>query len=257
MSTLSPREKTFGKGCRVLILGATSGIARALIHEFARRGFNLVLAGRDTDEMNRIAGDARVRFDCKTEVLAFAALDYQRHQHFWDLCNLGGSVDGVVLCYGLMFPQEESERDWDKCAAMLETNYNSCVSILNIIANDFEERQRGFIGVLSSVAGDRGRPSNYLYGSAKSGLSAYCEGLRGRLFKCGVSVTTIKPGPVDTAMTWGLKKQPLLAPPEKVASDIYRGIRRKADVVYTPAPWRVLMGILRLVPAFIWKRLDF
>jgi short-subunit dehydrogenase len=250
-------QKTFGQGCRVLILGATSGIARSLVHEFARRGFDLVLAGRDEDEMQRIAGDARVRFGCNAEVLAFAALDYASHQSFWDNCNARQPVDGVVLCFGLMFPQQEVERDWNKCSALLETNYNACVSILNIVANNFEERKRGFIGVLSSVAGDRGRPSNYLYGSAKSGLSAYAEGLRGRLFKSGVSVTTIKPGPVDTAMTWGLKKQPLLAPPEKVASDIYRGLRRKTDVVYTPAPWRIIMAILRAVPSWIWKRLDF
>jgi short-subunit dehydrogenase len=250
-------EKTFGQGCRVLILGATSGIARELVHEFARRGFDLVLAGRDEEELNRIAADARVRFSCNTEVLPFAALDYNSHASFWQACNARQEINGVVLCFGLMFPQGESERDWKKCAALLETNYNAAVSILNIIAGDFENKKRGFIGVLSSVAGDRGRPSNYLYGSAKSGLSAYCEGLRGRLFKSGVSVTTIKPGPVDTGMTWGLDKLPLLAQPEKVASDIYRGLRRKADVVYTPAPWRVVMGILRIVPSFIWKRMDF
>jgi short-subunit dehydrogenase len=250
-------EKTFGKGCRVLILGATSGIARALIHEFARRGFDLVLAGRDEDEMQRIAADARVRFDCQAEVLAFAALDYESHPAFWQKCNATKPIDGIVLCFGLMPPQREAERDWQKCAALLETNYNAAVSILNIVANDFEDRKRGFIGVLSSVAGDRGRPSNYLYGSAKSGLSAYAEGLRGRLFKSGVSVTTIKPGPVDTAMTWGMDKLPLLASPEKVASDIYRGLRRKADVVYTPLPWRVLMAVLRLLPSWIWKRMDF
>jgi short-subunit dehydrogenase len=249
--------KTFGKGCRVLLLGATSGIARALVHEFARRGFDLVLAGRDEDETRRVAGDASIRFNCNAEVLSFSALDYSSHQEFWDKCNEEKEIDGVVLCFGIMFPQSEAERDWSKCSALLETNFNACVSILNIVANDFEERQRGFIGVLSSVAGDRGRPSNYLYGSAKSGLSAYAEGLRGRLFKSGVSVTTIKPGPVDTAMTWGMSKLPLLVPPEKVASDIYRGLRRKADVVYSPAPWRVIMAILRIVPAFVWKRMDF
>lgn len=250
-------EKTFGKGCRVLVLGATSGIARALIHEFARHGFDLVLAGRDEDEMQRIAGDARVRFGCHTEVLGFAALDYASHSRFWEKCNETKPIDGVVLCFGLMPPQQDAERDWKQCAALLETNYNAAISILNLVANDFEDRKRGFIGVLSSVAGDRARPSNFLYGSAKSGVSAYAEGLRGRLFKSGVSVTTIKPGPVDTGMTWGMDKLPLLVSPEKVASDIYRGLRRKADVVYTPWPWQPIMAILRLVPSFVWKRLDF
>jgi short-subunit dehydrogenase len=248
------QERTFGKGCRVLILGATSGIAKPLALEFARRGFDLVLAGRDQEEMQTIAADARVRCGVKTELLEFSALDYDSHDAFWQSC---GEIDGVVVAFGVMTSQPEAERDWEKCRVMLESNYNATVSILNRIALDFETRQRGFIAVISSVAGDRARRSNYIYASAKSGVSAYAEGLRARLYPHGVSVTTIKPGPVDTGMTWGADKLPLLAPPEKVASDIYRGIRRKAEVVYTPAPWRVLMTILRLVPAWIWKRMNF
>jgi short-subunit dehydrogenase len=155
-----------------------------------------------------------------------------------------------------MPPQAELERDWTQCRAMIEVNYTACVSILNLVANDFEARGRGFIAVLSSVAGERARRSNYLYGSAKSGLSAYAEGLRARLFAAGVSVTTIKPGPVDTAMTWGMEKLPLLVPPEKVGGDIYRGVRRKADVVFSPMPWRLIMAVLRFVPGFVWKRMN-
>src|SRR5688572_5698728 len=130
-------DKTFGDGCRVLILGATSGIARSLVHEFARRGFELVLAGRDEAEMNRIAADARVRFNAVTEVLPFAALDYASHPTFWKECNRTKEINGVILCFGVMFPQSEAQRDWEKCAPLLETNYNACVSILNIIAKDF------------------------------------------------------------------------------------------------------------------------
>ena len=247
-------EKTFGPGCRVVILGATSGIARSLALEFARHGFELVLAGRDREEMQIIAADARVRFGASCEILEFSALDYASHPGFWRSC---GAVDGVVCCFGVMTAQDEAERDWEKCRAMLDSNYTACVSILNLAAADFEDKKRGFIAVLSSVAGDRGRRGNYLYGSAKAGLSAYAEGLRARLFASGVSVTTIKPGPVDTAMTWGMDKLPLLVPPEKVASDIYRGLRRKAEVVYTPLPWRPIMAIMRVVPAVIWKRLNF
>ncbi len=246
--------RTFGKGCRVLLLGATSGIARALVHEFARRGFDLVLAGRDMEELETIAADSRVRYDANCEILTFSALDYASHPGFWESC---GEIDGVVVCFGVMPPQAAAEADWAVCREMLEGNYNSCVSILNLVAATFQERKRGFIAVVSSVAGDRARRGNYLYASAKSGVSAYTEGLRARLYPHGVSVTTIKPGPVDTGMTWGADKLPLLAPPEKVASDIYRGIRRKADVVYTPAPWRLLMAILRVIPSFVWKRLDF
>ena len=250
--TAMPR--TFGKGCRVLLLGATSGIARSLVHEFARRGFELILAGRDLDEMETIAADSRVRYGTVSQILPFSALDYSSHSAFWASC---GEVDGVVVCFGVMPPQDQAETDWEVCREMLEGNYNSCVSILNLVAASFQARKRGFIAVVSSVAGDRARRGNYLYASAKSGVSAYAEGLRARLYPHSVSVTTIKPGPVDTGMTWGAKKLPLLAPPEKVASDIYRGIRRKTDVVYTPAPWRLLMAVLRNIPSFVWKRLDF
>ncbi len=244
-------EKTFGKGCRVLILGATSGIAKSLAREFARHGFDLVLAGRDMDEMQTIAADARVRYGTKSEIVPFSATDFESHPEFWKSC---GALDGVLCCFGVMHTQNEAENDWQKAYAMIEVNYSASVSILNIAANEFEARGRGFIAILSSVAGDRGRRSNYIYGSTKAAVSTYAEGLRARLFASGVSMTTIKPGPVDTAMSFGLDKLPLLASPEKVAADIYRGVRRKADVVYTPAPWRFIMAILCAVPSFLWKR---
>lgn len=247
-------EKTFGKGARILILGATSGIARACAFEWARRGADLVLAGRDAAELEILANDARIRFGNQVEALDFEAQNYDSHPEFWEKC---GEIDGVICALGLMPPQSEMERDWKSCQAMIEVNYLACVSVLNLVANDFEAKKRGFVVILSSVAGERARKSNYLYGSAKAGISAYAEGLRARLFASGVSVTTIKPGPVDTAMTWGMDKLPLLVPPEKVAADIYRGARRKADVVWSPAPWRLIFGILRIVPSFIWKRLDF
>jgi short-subunit dehydrogenase len=234
-----------------LILGATSGIAKALAREFARHGLELVLAGRDLDEMQTIAADARVRYGTNSEIVEFDATDFDSHPKFWQNC---GTLDGVVCCFGVMHAQNDAETDWKKSHEMIEVNYSAYVSILNIAANEFEARGRGFIALLSSVAGDRGRRSNYIYGSTKAAVSTYAEGLRARLFASGVSVTTVKPGPVDTAMSFGLDKLPLLAPPEKVASDIYRGIRRKADVVYTPAPWRFIMAILCLVPSFLWKR---
>ncbi len=244
----------FGKGSRILILGATSGIARACTLEWARRGAHLVLAGRDLEELEVLAGDARIRCGVNVEIRVFEARDFASHPQFWRDC---GEIDGVICALGLMPPQTEMERDFESCRAMIEVNYTSCVSILNVVANDFEAQKRGFIVILSSVAGERARRANYLYGSAKAGLTAYSEGLRCKLFPSGVSVTTVLPGPVDTSMTWGSDKLPLLVPPEKVASDIYRGARRKSDVVFSPAPWRLIFAILRLVPSFIWKRLDF
>ncbi len=244
----------FGNGSRVLILGATSGIARACVLEWARRGADLILVGRDAEELETLAGDARIRCGVKVEILAFEARDFASHPEFWRAC---GHVDGVICALGLMPPQSDMERDFESCRAMIEVNYLACISILNLVAADFEAKKCGFIVVLSSVAGERARRSNYLYGSAKSGLTAYAEGLRARLFPSGVSVTTVLPGPVDTAMTWGADKLPLLVPPERVASDIYRGARRGADVVWSPLPWRLIFAILRVVPGFVWKRLDF
>jgi len=247
-------DKLFGQGARILVLGATSGIARACALEWARRGADLVLAGRDEEELEILATDARIRCGVEAQTRRFEARDFSSHPEFWRSC---GAIDGVICALGAMPPQPEMERDWKSCEAMIEINYTACVSILNLVANDFEAQKRGFVVILSSVAGERARKSNYLYGSAKSGISAYAEGLRARLFSSGVSVTTIKPGPVDTAMTWGLEKLPLLVSPEKVAGDIYRGARRKADVVFSPAPWRLIFAVLRIVPGFVWKRLDF
>lgn len=246
-------HKTFGPGARVLLVGATSGIAIELAREFARHGFDLILAARDADELDLLAADARVR-GARVETREFHALDYASHAQFWADCH---EVDGVIVCFGLLPDEGEARVNWDKCQQMLEINFNANVSLLNLVAQTFEARERGFIGILSSVAGDRGRRGNYLYCSAKSGLSTYAEGLRSRLFPAGVSVTTIKPGPVDTGMTFGMEKLPLLAPPSRVAADIYRGIRRGADVVYTPAIWRLIMGVIKIIPGFVWKRLDF
>ena len=247
-------DKTFGKGSRVLVVGATSGIAKELCREFARHGFDLVLAARDEEELAILSADLKIRGRVAVDVVLFDALDYDSHPAFWNSC---GDVDGVVCCFGVLGDEQVARRDPKACRVLIETNYNANVSLLNEVANTFEERKRGFICVLSTVAGERARRSNYLYGSAKGGLSAYTEGLRSRLFPAGVSVTTVKPGPVDTGMTWGMDKLPLLAPPEKVASDIYRGLRRGADVVWTPAPWRLIMALLRFVPSALWKRMDF
>jgi len=247
-------DKSFGKGCRVLVVGATGGIAKALCREFAKHGFDLVLAARDEEELAILSSDLQIRGRVDARVVYFDALNYESHPDFWRNC---GDVDGVVCCFGILTDEAEAARDWDKCRVLLETNYNANVSLLNLVARSFEERGRGWIGVVSSVAGERARRSNFLYGSAKAGLTAYCEGLRARLHPSGVTVTTIQPGPVDTGMTWGKDKLPLLTTPERVASDIYRGLRRRADVVWTPAPWRVIMAILRIVPSGIWKKLDF
>ena len=242
----------------VLIVGATSGIARELARQFARRKYALILAARDGDELETVAADLRVRYAAEISVQLFDATNYRTHGAFWKRCLAACDDDlhGIIVCVGSLSPQEEAAGDWAASRAMIDANYTSCVSVLNLAANYFEIRGRGFIAALSSVAGDRGRASNYIYGSAKSGLNVYLQGLRQRLAKSRVSVTTVKPGPVDTGMTWGLDKLPLLAPPEKIAADVFRAIRRRQSVVYSPAPWKLIMAILRAIPESVWKKIS-
>jgi short-subunit dehydrogenase len=151
--------------------------------------------------------------------------------------------------------QSEAQNDLKTARQAIDVNFTSVVSLLTFVANDFEARRHGFICVFSSVAGDRGRQSNYVYGSAKAALSAFLGGLRNRLFKSGVHVTTVKPGFVDTAMTWGLPGMFLVASPEAVAEDTFRAVSHGRSQIYTPFFWRYIMLIIKSVPEFVFKRM--
>jgi short-subunit dehydrogenase len=244
----------------ILILGATSGLARALAKEWAKRRYALVLAARDEEELELVAADLRVRFGANVQTLSFDATNYRTHPAFWKraLAAAGGEIYGTCVCFGAMYPQDEAAHEWAKSKATIDGNYTAAVSVIIIAAEYYQTREtarRGWICVISSVAGDRGRAGNYIYGSAKSAVSVYAQGLRQRLAASGTSVTTVKPGPLDTGMTWGMDKLPLLAAPESAARDIVRAVRRRADIVYTPAPWRVIMLLLSVVPEKLWKKL--
>jgi short-subunit dehydrogenase len=156
---------------------------------------------------------------------------------------------------GYLGDQAKGQCDGEEARRILETNFTGCVSALNILANHFEPRRAGFICAISSVAGDRGRQSNYLYGAAKAGLSAYLQGLRNRLFHAHVKVLTVKPGFVDTHMTYGRSGLFLVASPESVAKGIFRAIVKGKDVVYLPWFWRPIMLVVRSIPEGIFKRL--
>ena len=162
---------------------------------------------------------------------------------------------GVVLCHGLLPEQSEAQTKWEVARRTIDVNFTSAVSVLNGAAEYLEPRGKGFLCVLSSVAGDRGRQSNYLYGSAKGALSIYLQGLRQRLSKRGIVVTTVKPGFTDTAMTWGLPGLFLVATPQKVAEDIYRAVCKRRGTVYTPWFWRIIMAIIKSVPEPIFNRI--
>ncbi|MGY0691324.1 SDR family oxidoreductase [Virgibacillus sp. FSP13] len=242
----------------VLVLGAGSTIAQKTIHKLAERKMNLILTGRRTDELVTIKSDLEIRYGVDIQVKAFDALDFDHHERFFsEVVDENQGIDGVLLMYGAMADQKEAEQSFSLSRNMIDVNYTSAVSILNIAANYFEKEKRGFICAVSSVAGDRGRKSNYIYGSTKAGLSVYMEGLRNRLHQSGVQVLTIKPGMVDTKMTYGVvKDSPLLADPEKVATDITKGLAKRRNVVYTPWFWIVIMFIIKLIPEKVFKRTD-
>jgi decaprenylphospho-beta-D-erythro-pentofuranosid-2-ulose 2-reductase len=242
----------------VVILGGASTVARAIAHEFAREGYSLVLADYDREENERIAADVRVRFDAKCTALPFDATDYDSHAAFVDQCTgtFGALPEGVVLCFGFMAEQTDAQADVTIARRTIDTNFTGAVSILERFAEAFEQRQSGFIAALSSVAGDRGRQSNYIYGASKGGLSIYLQGLRNRLHPAGVGVTTIKPGFMDTKMTYGMDlPAPLTASPEQAARAIYKAIQKRRDEAYTLFMWRYIMMIIRNIPEWQFKKM--
>ena len=248
-------------GPGVLILGASSTIARTIASELARQGRPLVLAGRDAADLEIIAEDLRIRHGVAVETTLFDALDFAGHASFFAGATriFDAGLEGFVLCHGLLGDQKDAQSDPALCRQILDVNFTSAVAILELSAAYLEGRtgKPGFIAALSSVAGDRGRQSNYLYGSAKAGLSIYLQGLRNRLFRYGIAVITIKPGFVDTSMTWGILKpgSPLVAGPDRVAADIVQAIDRRRSIIYTPSFWRLIMLIIRGIPEPIFKRL--
>ena len=241
----------------VLIVGAKSDIAQALAREYAENGYYLYLAARgDKKELEGIASDIKIRYNVKTECCFLDILDFASHQKFYE--QLNPKPIGVVVAVGYLGDQKEAQNSFDETHCIIDTNYTGCVSLLNIVANDLEKRKEGFIVGISSVAGERGRKNNYLYGSAKAALSAYLSGLRQRLFKAGVQVLTVKPGFVNTKMTkrMDLPKK-LTAQPEEVAADILRAQQKGRDIICSKRLWRYIMFFIKLMPEKYFKRANF
>lgn len=242
---------------KVLILGATSAIAQEAAKIFAARGDKLVLAGRSAPKVEAVAADLRQRGAAAVETEIADLADAATHEALVNgaVAKLGG-LDTVLLAYGTLGDQKKCEQDWAAAELELRTNFVSAASLLGRVANVLEAQRSGTIAVISSVAGDRGRQSNYVYGSAKAALSAFTSGLRNRLFKSGVAVVTIKPGFVDTPMTAAFPKGgPLWAKPEKVARSIVRAIDARKTIVYVPFFWRWIMLIIKSVPEFMFRKL--
>jgi short-subunit dehydrogenase len=241
----------------VVILGATSAIARATAQALARRNYNLILAGRDTEELERIANDLHIRHEVKTRCRQLDVHDLDGHKHFCS--NLMGpdeTLTGVVSAIGYLGDQDLAFTDPDEARTILTTNFTGPVILLDELSRLLIEQQKGFIIGIASVAGDRGRQSNFIYGSAKGGFNIYLQGLRNRLFRDNVQVLTVKPGFVDTAMTFGLDGLFLVAQPEEIGENIVQAMEKKKDIVYLPFFWRYIMLIIRSIPELLFKRLS-
>jgi decaprenylphospho-beta-D-erythro-pentofuranosid-2-ulose 2-reductase len=240
----------------VLILGATSGIARSAARAFAEKGYSLYLAGRDAEELERLASDLKVRFRTEVRCGFFDAGEYDGHAGFVDrvIAEMGG-LKGVLLAFGYLGTQQRAASESAERLEIIATNLTGAISLLEPVAAFLERQGSGFIIGISSVAGDRGRQSNYIYGAAKGGLSTYLQGLRNRLFHSGVRVLTVKPGFVDTAMTYGTQGLFLVASPEFAGTRIVRALEKGRDVVYLPWFWRFIMLVLRAIPESLFKRL--
>jgi len=238
----------------VLILGATSDMAQAIAKRYAAEGWSLSLAARNMELLEPIAGDLRVRSSVDIQTMEFDAADFSSHQGFYDA--LEAKPDVVICVFGYMGDQMLARTDLDEVRRTIDVNYTGAVSILNVVAEDFEKRGSGSIVGVSSVAGDRGRQSNYIYGSAKAGFTAYLAGLRNRLVKSGVHVMTVKPGFCRTKMTENLElPAALTAEPEQVAQAVFKGVEKKHNTIYTLWMWRWIMLIIRHIPEVIFKKM--
>lgn len=242
---------------KTLIIGATSGIAEACAKRFAAKGHNLFLLARNSERLESLAQDLRVRGAKAVHCAIFEANALDSHQALLERVKteLGG-LDRVLIAHGTLGDQRACEQSVELTLQELQTNALSVISLLTLLANHFEQQRHGSIAVISSVAGDRGRQSNYVYGAAKGALSTFLQGLRNRLHKSGVQVLTIKPGFVDTPMTAALPKSPLWASPEKIAEDIEKAIEKRRNVLYTPSFWFLIMAIIKSAPEDIFKRLS-
>ena len=238
----------------ILIIGATSDMARAFAKKASLRGASLMLAARDILALENIANDIRVRSNVEVSTHKLDILDMNTHEAFYN--NLPRRPDGVICFIGLLGDSTECYNSFDLAKKVINTNFTGVVSVLDLVANEFEKRQSGWIVGISSVAGDRGRSPRYHYGSAKAGLNAYLSGLRQRLFKKNILVLNVKPGYCRTKMVKGWElPSGLTSDPDEVAITILKAIDRKKDVIYVRWIWKWIMLILKLIPEFLFKKL--
>lgn len=243
---------------KVLIIGATSAIATACARLWAGERCEFFLVARNPQKLEQTATDLQGRGAGTIYRYEMDATDLKAHPAMLDKCvSALGQIDIALIAHGTLPDQKACEQDVDLALREFNNNGTSVIALLTRLANQLEIQRCGTLAVISSVAGDRGRPSNYLYGTAKAAVSTFCEGLRARLFKVGVHVITIKPGFVDTPMTQGLAlPAALVAKPAQVAQRIVAGITQKVPTLYAPGFWGWIMMVIRSIPQPVFKRLN-
>ena len=242
------------KNKTVLILGGNSDVGKSLAKDFGKLGSNLILTSRKEGQLDSFKSDLEIRNEINCDVELFDVLDFNSHESFYN--NLKKKPDIVISCIGYLDNQEKSENSFEESLRSIQTNFTGLVSILNVVSNDFEIRKSGIIIGISSVAGDRGRGSNYIYGSSKSAFTSYLSGLRNRLNESGVSVITVKPGFINTKMTSHLNLPKILtSSPDNISNDIINSIKKKKSIIYTKWFWKCIMLIIKFIPESIFKKL--
>jgi short-subunit dehydrogenase len=239
----------------ILILGANSEVGQELAKLFAQNEHaDIYMGSRQLDLLGKSCTDIKIRYKVETGYFPFDAIDYDSHGAFYE--KLDPKPDGVVIAFGYLGDQQLAQQDFREAKKIIDANFTGAVSILEIIAADFARRNHGFIIALSSVAGERGRQSNYIYGSAKGALTVYLSGLRNRLYKKNVRVISVLPGMIRTKMTDHLDlPDKLLAEPEGIAQDIYNGFKKGKDIIYAKWYWKLIIGAIKIIPEKVFKRM--
>lgn len=241
---------------KILIIGANSAIAEAVAKQWAAQGHTLYLLGRHPEKLKTLSQDLSLRGASLVHSQRLDVNMIETHAKVLEeVIHTLGNLDIVLIAHGTLPKQHECEQSVSCTLQAIQTNAVSTVALLTLLAPLFEKQKSGTLAVISSVAGDRGRQSNYVYGAAKAMVSTFLQGLRNRLHKSGVQVLDIKPGFVATPMTAHLKKGPLFVAPERIAQDILKGIERKKNILYTPFFWWPIMLVVKAIPERIFKTL--
>lgn len=253
---LYPQQRGLESLRKILIIGANSAIAKATARLYAQANDSLFLLGRDVKQLAMLKADLEVRGAASVDFARFDALQFASHEALIEQAvDALGHIDIVLISHGSLPDQSLCERDFDAALEAFNINALSVISLLTHVSRILVQQQNACIAVVTSVAGVRGRQSNFVYGAAKAMVSTYLQGLRGRLFPHNVNVVDIKPGFVDSPMTAHLSKGALWAMPDQIAERIVRGIEKKHTTVYAPGFWRLIMIIVSSVPEFVFKRL--